>query len=65
MALAYYYFPTDKTLIQGWRCTLCEWKWMLGGATRIEDVSELDRFNAQSVFNAHPCVPTQPTSEML
>jgi signal transduction histidine kinase len=65
MALAYYYFPTDKTLIQGWCCTLCEWKWMLGGATRIEDVSEMDRFNAQSAFNAHPCVPTPPRSEML
>jgi len=58
MALAYLYYPTDHTLIQGWRCTSCEWKWLLGGATRIEDLTETDRFNAQSGYNAHACVPT-------
>jgi len=58
MSLVYYYYPTDKTLIQGWRCTSCEWKWYLSGATPLEDITDADRFNAESGFNAHICVPT-------
>jgi hypothetical protein len=58
MALVYYYYPTDKTLILGWRCTVCDWKWLLSGATPIADVTETDRFNAESGHKAHTCVPT-------
>jgi hypothetical protein len=59
MALAYFYYPTDNTLIQGWRCTSCEWKWHLSGPTPIEDVTEADQFNAQSGYDAHTCLPTR------
>jgi len=60
MALVYYYYPTDKTLIQGWRCTVCEWKWLLSGATPIADVTETTGSTLRVATSPYLCSTPRP-----